>query len=351
MNVPTSVPPGGTATFTVPFCAPVVEGQYRFRWQMFWGGQRFGEILDVPLTVNHNGAAIVGSSAFVTNHPWPGADMLDPGQTGTFWIILRNTGTRTWRPGYCLAQTQPGAWAAPAVCLTQPVAPGQDWNFFPQVTAPNSPGRWNIGYQMRTDGGIFSTAFGPHIFGTLGITRPYRASTGFSSVQGANSWFYRSWNGGTPPNRWEMLDWVGDHWQRTPASQLIYANSMRPGDDYAVGRFWKSPVSWTVHIHLPNLYDLEPNCGDGVEFKIVHNTELIFQRFTQNTGSGNPVTAFINRNASLNDTIRFVIAPGNNNNCDFTHLDPTIYILPPPGVGASPTPQPIDIPAFEFGNP
>jgi hypothetical protein len=140
------VAPGQTATFTFQITAPTTPGSYPFQWGMLREGIAvFGpgtnlEMINVvapPPLVNN--AQVVGMSA---------PNRMITGQRYDVAVTMRNTGTTTWAPGskQLLGSQNPqdhGIWGMSRVPLTVAVAPGQQYSFLFQVTAP-APSDYNM---------------------------------------------------------------------------------------------------------------------------------------------------------------------------------------------------------------
>jgi hypothetical protein len=143
------------ATFTSSFTAPATPGTYAFKWRMSKGGVPFGqETTQITVVVSADAAQWIakGGPAATVN---AGSD---------FWInnTMKNTGTTTWTPaaGYSMMTQNPAnntTWGKNRAFLNtgSSIAPGQQTIVSVQLTAPITPGTYNMQWQMDKSGAAF----------------------------------------------------------------------------------------------------------------------------------------------------------------------------------------------------
>jgi hypothetical protein len=235
--------------------------------------------------------------------------------------------------GYCLTSLQGSTWGPSRICLNSgaQVSPGEQQSFSFRITAPNSPGRLELTYQMENEEG---TRFGEVFTTTIGIPLDYQASACWSSVQPQCGWTFRHHK----PDGWHKMSFATDHWQGPGASQQIFPTWAHPGNE-RVARFWKSPHAALIRI-TGEVHDLNGDCGDGINFVLKHNrTTQLFETTVLNGDTAPHTFTITGRAVVVGDTIRFMVGERANNNCDATFLDPLIQVLPPDTVGPITAPQ------------
>ena len=144
VDVNSTVSPGNEIVFNFTFIAPV-EGSYNLQWQMADGNAFFGEPSStVPIRVIGTIPPVVSdvisnNSQFVSQQV-PGN--MDAGQTYDVVVIMKNTGSTTWKPGEnrLKISTKGGDntenWSVANVELSGPVYSGSNVTFSFKVTAP-----------------------------------------------------------------------------------------------------------------------------------------------------------------------------------------------------------------------
>ena len=149
-----NIAPGQSTTFTFQVTAPANAGAYTFQWGM--QRETYGSFGPgtTPVTINVvappplvNNAQVVGMTA---------PSRMIAGQRYDVAVTMRNTGTTTWAPGsnQLLGSQNPqdnAVWGMGRVQLPVAVAPGQQYTFTFQVTAP-APGDYNIQWRMLQEG-------------------------------------------------------------------------------------------------------------------------------------------------------------------------------------------------------
>ena len=158
-----SVPPGGTATFSFTVRAPATYGTYRIPLRPVIDGRTWMEDQGVFLLVTVDTGY---HSRWAAQSAYP---TLAPGATsGTLAIQFRNTGSRAWVSGGVGGQANlgvvgdDGSWAAlgvgwlsanrVAAQAEATVAPGAVGTFNFQVRAPATPGVYRIALRPVIDG-------------------------------------------------------------------------------------------------------------------------------------------------------------------------------------------------------
>ena len=150
-----TVNPGDEYTFTFDCTAPNTEGVYDFQWRMVQDGvEWFGDYTsNVQINVTNN--PVNGAIFISQNVPTTVA----PGQTFTVNITMRNGGTTTWTAAdnYKLGSQNPEdnyTWGTNRIYLDNSVsvAPGDEYTFTFDCTAPNSEGVYDFQWRMVQDG-------------------------------------------------------------------------------------------------------------------------------------------------------------------------------------------------------
>jgi hypothetical protein len=329
-----TVPPGATGTFRVHLSTPGAAGVYDFQWQLAKNHAPLGIYTpnDRIQIAGRDGARLVG---FV-----PPPDEMRVGSAAWTSITLGNTGSSVWGPGYCLKGAEAWFWSTPDVCLgaSEFVAPGQS-RIFPLVPiAPDAPQRQSLTYRLHDAAGV---PFGDVAYATVGIPWDFDARRDFTAAPGI--WGYRYWHfryqsliGAV----WFKMSWAGDGWATGDAA--VWAGAMHPGRGFIAGRFWKSPVNGTVRVSGQVSRRSPTGCGDGVGFTLSQNDRmpLYFARIRSDDWSAK--TFSLGFDVAVNDTIRALVSPWNDDACDATNLDLLVQVLPPPWVGPMPVVHPVD---------
>ena len=145
-----NIAPGQSTTFTFQVTAPANAGAYTFQWGM--QRETYGSFGPgtTPVTINVvappplvNNAQVVGMTA---------PSRMIAGQRYDVAVTMRNNGTTTWAPGsnQLLGSQNPqdnAVWGMGRVQLPVAVAPGQQYTFTFQVTAP-ALGNYNMQWRM-----------------------------------------------------------------------------------------------------------------------------------------------------------------------------------------------------------
>ncbi|XID94081.1 hypothetical protein ACF3MZ_06040 [Paenibacillaceae bacterium WGS1546] len=156
----------------------------------------------------------------------------------------------------------------------------------------------------------------------------YVAGLGYSSVQGANQWYYREGSGSGYTNMtWSAAD---NKWKGTGTySGMWDKNFMHPETNDAV-KTWRAPKSGTVQIKgTVAKWDL--GGGDGVLVKIMHNGEQLWPgtgwqhvAATDRLGAQFGVFASV----AAGDEIHFVVNKNGTTAYDTTVLDAMVTYKP-----------------------
>jgi hypothetical protein len=143
------IPPGGTATVTVPFTTPVI-GSYLVRWDLQSGGQWWNTLKNTPVREMWFNAADWSADWITDNVPkaWVA------GETKVISVTVQNDGGRAWpatgtnpvRLGYkwvsnATGNTFPGAQK---VNLPSDIQVGQTISLLIPVTAPDYPTNYTM---------------------------------------------------------------------------------------------------------------------------------------------------------------------------------------------------------------
>jgi uncharacterized membrane protein len=157
INMPASLSilPGQSLTFTFEISAPTTPGTYNFQWRMVHEGVHwFGEkTANVRIRV---GAP--SDNAEFASQTVPSS--MDPGQTTSVSITMRNSGSTTWTRagGYKLGTQNPQdnkIWIGVTRLYLEPgdsIAPGQSKTFEFDITAPTTPDIYNFQWRMVHEG-------------------------------------------------------------------------------------------------------------------------------------------------------------------------------------------------------
>jgi hypothetical protein len=166
-----SVAPNAEYSFTWNVTAPAAAGTYNFQWRMRQSGVEWFGATPPNVAVNVTAAAPAPPPPSPTPTPPPppatpeyDADFVSQtvpgtlvaGGTYTATVVMRNTGTDTWRPGDDdrLGSLNPESnttWGAARINLPAgaAIATGQEATFTWTFTAPTTPGTYNFQWQMR----------------------------------------------------------------------------------------------------------------------------------------------------------------------------------------------------------
>jgi RHS repeat-associated protein len=165
-----SVAPGATYTFTLNgvLATSTTPGAHNFQWQMSQNGSAwFGVptqnfVVTVPQPTN--GSQFIAQTA-------PPATVV-PGQSYSFSITMKNSGTTTWSPSTHRLTTASPFWGVQSIALASPVAPNEQrtFSFAGVLSASTQPQTASVQWQMAQDGaGVFG-AVSPAA--TMTVARP-----------------------------------------------------------------------------------------------------------------------------------------------------------------------------------
>jgi len=154
VSLPSSVAPGGQATFTFNVTAPSTAGSYNFQWGMKQDSAFFGSASsNVAVDVTSGGGGGTNNAMFVSQNA---PTSMTAGQTTSVTVTMRNSGTTTWAAGtYSLQSQNPAGnttWGLNRVNLASSVAPGSNGVFNFNITAPSTAGSYNFQWRMAQDG-------------------------------------------------------------------------------------------------------------------------------------------------------------------------------------------------------
>ena len=165
VDVNSTVGSGELVIFNFSLTAPQSEGNYNMQWQMAEGNSSFGEYtMNIPIvvsgyTVKEPEANFIDNNAkFISQKV---QNDMETGQTYDVTIIMKNTGSSTWKPGQykLLVSTKGGdnlgTWAVANVELSSDVYANSEVTFNFKVTAPDKSGRYNLQCQLSKDGLLF----------------------------------------------------------------------------------------------------------------------------------------------------------------------------------------------------
>jgi len=167
LNGATVVRANAEYSFIFGMAAPAVAGTYGFRTSMFLeGAGPFPVESWSPLVNIEVSGATPSGDAFFVSQSAPAA--LDAGTRGTITVTMRNIGQTTWTRGseYRLANETPGdpfslgfhrAELPPGV----QVAPGQEYTFTFEISAPEAPGIYFLRTRMVRENVEFFGAYAP----------------------------------------------------------------------------------------------------------------------------------------------------------------------------------------------
>ena len=145
---------GNTESFVFPIQAPGVAGTYNFEVQMneLGGAGAFGEFVSFPITVSGS-TPVLDAAEEVASRDVPST--MSPGETRPVTIVMRNTGTQTWTAGnsFNLAQTDNRLFGNGSPTLSANTAQNALATFSFNITAPGTPGSYNLRRRMNNAGG------------------------------------------------------------------------------------------------------------------------------------------------------------------------------------------------------
>ena len=149
-----NIAPGQSVTFNFPVTAPATAGSHAFAWGMQREGYGAFGTAAAPVTVN-----VTAAPPLVNNAQVVGMSVAERMQTKLGYkvaVTMQNTGTTTWTPGalYRLGSQNPHdnqTWGPSRIAIATPVAPGQQYTFDFDVTAP-APESYSMQWAMVQDG-------------------------------------------------------------------------------------------------------------------------------------------------------------------------------------------------------
>jgi len=93
------------------------------------------------------------------------------------------------------------------------------------------------------------------------------ASTGYSSTQGANQWYYKEWTG----SAYQNMTWnAGNGWWNGTYTTCIVGNSWQHPENYLSARTWVSPQTGSTRI--TGTVTLQNSLSDGTVASIYQNS-------------------------------------------------------------------------------
>jgi RHS repeat-associated protein len=165
VELPSSVAPGASVTFSFNVTAPSTPATYNFQWRMVEDNvEWFGDF--TPNVAVKDG---VNDSAFVSQNV---PATMAPGQSYPITVTMQNTGTTTWTAAnlYRLGAQNPQdntTWGLPRVELPSSIAPGASATFTFNVTAPSTVGSYNFQWRMVEDNVEWFGAFTTNVVVTV----------------------------------------------------------------------------------------------------------------------------------------------------------------------------------------
>ena len=158
--------PGVVRDFNFEIVAPMTPGVYQFSWQLYGGGVYYGEqtpVRDIEVVVPGSGGP--GSSDSSSGPPtyldaafvnWLiFLEELETEHIYPFQITMRNIGTETWYPGVHKLIPTAHDWGMFEVAVPTVTPPGVERTFDMDLTAPATPGVYDIQFQMYGPEGPF----------------------------------------------------------------------------------------------------------------------------------------------------------------------------------------------------
>jgi hypothetical protein len=165
VDVNSTVGAGEVVIFNFSLTAPMMDGNYNMQWQMAEGNSFFGEYtMNIPIVVSGNPTKendvnfIENNAMFITQKV---QKEMETGQTYDVYVIMKNTGSTTWKPGQykLLVSTKggdnSGSWSVANVELSSDVYSNSEVTFTFKVTAPDKNGSYNLQCQLSKDGLLF----------------------------------------------------------------------------------------------------------------------------------------------------------------------------------------------------
>jgi len=139
------------------------------------------------------------------------------------------------------------------------------------------------------------------------IKQQFNAENQFSSLQGANNWFYKEIHGGDLKDMvWGRPGALFDTWTGTPQFSVAWKNMVHPDVGSQPVRIFKAPKNGKIAIDN-NIQRITPN-GNGVRAKVMRNNEKVWPQ----NGEWAPVdTTLITSSSQIDvskgDEIKFIL--------------------------------------------
>jgi len=159
----------------------------------------------------------------------------------------------------------------------------------------------------------------------------YTLSADFASIQGADGWYYKEWNGSS----YSDLSWDAgnNRWQGSYGLNLIWSPATLHPDTNDTVIAWKAPQSGTVSV--TGTASRAALGGDGANVKIMKNgTQIWPASGWQHLGAGGTATHNLSVSVSANDHLYFVVNQIGNYADDTIQWDPTIQYGTTPPAGS-----------------
>src|SRR5258708_473233 len=94
--------------------------------------------------------------------------------------------------------------------------------------------------------------------------------------------------------------------------------ALHPGPKLAATAVWRSPESGAMGITV-RVRDADPNCGDGIEWAVIHSGKTLGSGVIENGRSAG--FSYNDATVAKGDLLQFVIRPRANHLCDTTEVD------------------------------
>jgi hypothetical protein len=156
-----NVSPGQQFTFNLTLIAPSSSGTYYTYWDMTHNGSIFGNNNSYVQVNVQSSPPPVDNSRWISNSP---TQNVIPGQQFTIQFTYENDGTTTWTDGggyalncdmYYHGNNNNCMGGGPVGLNGQSIAPGQQYTFTLNLTAPSSTGTYYTWWDMTHNGSIF----------------------------------------------------------------------------------------------------------------------------------------------------------------------------------------------------
>ncbi len=271
-----AIAPQQQKTFNFNITAPLTSGSYAFQWRMLVEGVAwFGSY--TPIYLIQVGAS--GDQAYWVSQTVPSS--LGVGEVHSISITMSNTGSSTWTTaaGYKLGTQNPQdnvTWGLARAGLpgSASIAPGQQVTFAFNITAPSSPGTYNLELRMLREGTAWFGDFSPNVAVTVGAPC-VQADLSAYLVPNYTGWDQakRSWigsDGGSSSERW--LSYAPQKYEHikfsdpqsaemfTLDSNWIYITAENKINDTAMSRVWPAGIYGLGLRWLPRHAQSCPGC-------------------------------------------------------------------------------------------